>query len=80
MRARVAVEGVVVNNLNSITMSKDKTKKDCFTIAVNGVPFVNADTVENAVSLCLGLHKMSNLSHKIVLTDGQGAQLVVFRA
>ena len=59
---------------------KDKTKKDCFTIAVNGVPFVNADTIENAVSMCLGLHKMSNVSHKIVLTDEQGAQLVVLRA
>lgn len=54
-----------------------KEVKKCFTVTVNGVPFVNSDNFENAVSIGLGLHKMSNLPHKIVLTNENGAQLLI---
>lgn len=56
-----------------------KVEKSCWTITINGVPFINADTIENAVSMALGLHKMSNLEHKIVVTDSVGSQIVTLR-
>ncbi len=60
-------------------MSKDNKKTACFTVVVNGRPFVNTDNVENGVSLALGLHKMSNLFHEIRLTDSSNSTIVFLK-
>lgn len=62
-------------------MSKDKaTKSNPFTIYVNGVPFCNAESVENAVGIALGLHKTSNLPHKIKVVNPESTSVVYLDA
>lgn len=58
-------------------MSKDKAPAICFTISVNGEPFINADDLDKAVGFALSLHKTSNLPHKIIVTDGKDFPIII---
>ena len=58
-------------------MSKDKALAICFTISVNGEPFINADDLDKAVGFALSLHKTSNLPHKIIVTDGKDFPIII---
>lgn len=57
-------------------MSK-KDEKVCFTILIDGKPYVNTDTLENGIQMSVGLHKMFNLPHNIRLSNPAG-EVILF--
>lgn len=60
-------------------MSKDKsTKGNPYQVVVNDRNFINAEGLESAVSMALGLHKMSNLDHRIEVVNPLGEHIVYF--
>lgn len=58
-------------------MSKDKSTKSApYQVVVNDRVFVNAEGLDQAVSMALGLHKMSNLDHRIKVVNPLGEDIV----